>query len=165
VQVERFAGHPALVGIMGWAFTLRVVQRMGTVRIGRRPTPRGREVFAVLPDSVRTPAPQVLFLRQGCDAWQVPTAPDSVRGVTDSAIPTRVLSGSCDGQTGAQWGSYVSAHVSHATVVTVPGVGHGVYTDVCGARVIASFFSNPAQPDTSCGGSTPPPAYRTAPLP
>jgi pimeloyl-ACP methyl ester carboxylesterase len=94
-----------------------------------------------------------------------PRPPDSVRGVTDTAIPTLGLSGSYDGQTGAQWGSYVSAHLSHATVVTVPSVGHGVYTDACGVKVIASFFSNPAQPDTSCVGSTLPPAYSSAPLP
>jgi pimeloyl-ACP methyl ester carboxylesterase len=124
-----------------------------------------QQVFAALTDSVRAQPPQLPFLRQACDAWNVPKAPDSIRAVTESDIPALALSGSYDGQTGAQWGSYVAQHLPNATVVSVPGVGHGVYTDACGAKVVASFFDNPAQPDTSCVGSTRPADYSTIPPP
>ena len=52
-----------------------------------------------------------------------------MRGVTDSATPALVLSGSYDGQTGAASGQYVAQRLSHATVVTVPGVGHAPTLD------------------------------------
>ncbi|EUA01432.1 putative hydrolase domain protein [Mycobacterium kansasii 824] len=42
-------------------------------------------------------------------------------------------------------------------------MAHGIYADRCGAAVIASFFDNPQQPDTSCINSTAPPPYAITP--
>jgi pimeloyl-ACP methyl ester carboxylesterase len=158
--------NPSRVGIMGWGLTLSVWCREWVPFESADDQLRAaQQVFAALPDSVRAQAPQLPFLRQACAAWNVPKGPDEVRAVTDSDIPALVLSGSYDGQTGAQWGSYVAQRLPHATVVTVPGVGHGAYADGCGARVIASFFDNPQQPDIGCVNSTQPPAYNVNPPP
>jgi pimeloyl-ACP methyl ester carboxylesterase len=104
-------------------------------------------------------------LRQACAAWNVPKASDWIRGATDSAVPSLVLSGSYDAQTGPGSGQYVAQHLPHATVVTVPGVAHGIYVDPCGAAVVNSFFDNPSQPDTGCVNKTNPPLYAINPPP
>lgn len=159
---QRYASiwlDPSRFGITAWGLTLSVWCREWVpFESGDDQLRAAQQVFAALPDTVRAQPPQLPFLHQACAAWNVPKGPDSVRAVTDSAIPTLVLSGSYDGQTGPQWGSYVASHLSRATVVTVPGVGHGVSEDPCGAKVIASFFDNPQQLD-SCVSSTQPPAY------
>jgi pimeloyl-ACP methyl ester carboxylesterase len=122
-----------------------------------------QRAFPAFPDSVKAQPPQFPFIRQECDVWNVPKAPDWVRGVTDSAIPTLVLSGSFDGQTGPQWGRYVAQHLSHSIVAVVPGAAHGVYLYPCGAKIVASFFNTPQQPDTSCVNTTQPPPYTITP--
>jgi len=122
-----------------------------------------RRAFPDFPDSVRAQAPLMPFMRDVCKAWSVPKGPDAVRAITASAIPTLVLSGGYDAQTGPQWGRYVAGHLSHPTVVTVPGWPHGVYHQPCAARVIASFFDNPRQADTGCVASIQPPAYTIGP--
>jgi pimeloyl-ACP methyl ester carboxylesterase len=111
---------------------------------------KGRQAFPGLPRSVLAQAPQLPFLRQACQAWNVPKAPDSVREVTRSSIPTLAISGSFDAQTGAQWGRYVARTLSRSTVVTLAGVAHGTYDTPCGAKVITSFFDDPGHPDTRC---------------
>jgi pimeloyl-ACP methyl ester carboxylesterase len=157
---------PSRVGLMGWGLTLSIwCSEWIPFESADDQLRAARQDFAALPDSVRAQAPQLPFLRQGCAAWNVPKASDWVRTVTDSAIPALVLSGSYDGQTGAQSGQYVAQRLSHATVVTVPGVAHGIYADRCGGAVIASFFNTPQQPDTSCVNSTQPPLYTITPPP
>ncbi|MEU6539606.1 alpha/beta fold hydrolase [Streptomyces sp. NPDC047000] len=111
---------------------------------------KGRQAFPELPRSVVAQAPQLPFLRQACQAWNVPKAPGSVREVTRSSIPTLAVSGSFDAQTGAQWGRYVARTLSRSTVVTLAGVAHGAYDTPCGAKVITSFFDDPEHPDTRC---------------
>ncbi|MFD5467756.1 alpha/beta fold hydrolase [Kitasatospora sp. NPDC127059] len=117
---------------------------------------KGQQAFPELPRSVLAQAPQLPFLRQACRAWNVPKAPDSVREVTRSSIPTLAISGSFDAQTGAQWGSYVARTLSRSKVVTLPGVAHGTYATPCGAKVITSFFDDPEHPDTRCVNSVEP---------
>ncbi|ALV38283.1 hypothetical protein AS200_01010 [Streptomyces sp. CdTB01] len=111
---------------------------------------KGRQAFPELPRSVLAQAPQLPFLRQACQAWNVPKAPDSVREATSSSIPTLAISGSFDAQTGAQWGRYVARTLSRSTVVTLAGVAHGAFDNPCGAKVITSFFDDPEHPDTRC---------------
>jgi TAP-like protein len=55
------------------------------------------------------------------------TAPNSIRSITTNAIPTLLLSGSFDVQTGAQWTSYAARTLSRATVVTIPGKAHRAF--------------------------------------
>jgi pimeloyl-ACP methyl ester carboxylesterase len=157
---------PHRVGMFGWGLALSVWCREWVPFESTDEELRAaQQAFPAFPDSVRAHAPQLAFLRQACTAWNVPKGPDAIRAVTDSAIPTLVLSGSYDGQTAPLWGAYVAQHLSHAVVVTVPGVAHGVYTDPCAASVIASFYNNPQQPDTGCVGATQPPPYMILPPP
>ncbi|WP_236969065.1 alpha/beta fold hydrolase [Mycobacterium kansasii] len=158
--------NPGKAGLMGWGLTLSIwCSEWVPFESADDQLRAARQAFAALPDSVRAQAPQLPFLRQGCAAWNVPKAADWVRGVSDAAMPALALSGSYDGQTGAASGQYVAQHLPHAISVTVPGVAHGIYADRCGAAVIASFFDNPQQPDTSCINSTAPPPYAITPPP
>ena len=71
----------------------------------------------------------------------MPKASDAVvLGVTDSAVPTLLLSGSFDGQTGPQFVRYVAPHLRRSTEATVPGVAHGVFGYPCGATIISSIL-------------------------
>lgn len=117
---------------------------------------KGMRAFPELPRSVLAQAPQLPFLRQACQAWNVPKAPGSVRAVTRSGIPTLAISGSFDAQTGAQWGRYVARTLSRSTVVTLAGVAHGTFDHPCGAKVITSFYDDPDHPDTRCVSSVRP---------
>ncbi|WP_231987799.1 alpha/beta fold hydrolase [Mycobacterium sp. 852002-51152_SCH6134967] len=158
--------NPERVGTMGWGLTLSVWCREWVpFESAEDQLEKAKRAFPEFPESVRAQAPQLPFLRDACAAWDVPKAPDEIRAVTESAIPTLVLSGSYDGQTGPQWGEYVAQHLSQSHVVTVPGVAHGVYTNDCGAKVIASFYEDPGRPDTSCVGATQPPSYEIIPPP
>ncbi|MFI0544952.1 alpha/beta fold hydrolase [Streptomyces sp. WSLK1-3] len=120
---------------------------------------KGQRAFPELPRSVLAQAPQLPFLRQACQAWNVPKAPDSIREVTRSNIPTLAISGSFDAQTGAQWGRYVARTLPRSTVVTLAGVAHGTFDNPCGAKVITSFFDNPDHTDTRCVSSVKPPTF------
>jgi pimeloyl-ACP methyl ester carboxylesterase len=127
----------------------------------------GRGAFPSFPAAVQAQPAQGAFFRQVCPAWKVAKAPASVRALTKSTIPTLVMSGSFDVQTGAQWGPYVARTLANSTVVTVPGVAHGVFNESpCGAQVEVSFFDNPKAPDTSCVASQQPaPFVTTGPSP
>lgn len=158
--------NPNAVGIMAWGLTFSVwCSEWIPFESEDAQSAAARVSFAAFPDPVRAQAPQLSFLRQACAAWDVPKASDWIRGATDSAVPSLVLSGSYDGQTGPASGQYVAQRLSHATVVTVPGVAHGIYVDPCGAAVVNSFFNNPQRPDTSCVNSTQPPPYAINPPP
>ncbi|SDO55135.1 LysM domain-containing protein [Streptomyces sp. cf386] len=119
---------------------------------------RGQRAFPGLPHSVLAQPPQLAFLRQACQVWDVPKAPDAIRTVTRGDIPTLAMSGSFDAQTGAQWGRYAAQSLSRSKVVTLAGLAHGgtLFTNACGAKVITSFFDNPEAPDTGCVASVKP---------
>ncbi|MEV7611581.1 alpha/beta fold hydrolase [Streptomyces sp. NPDC089799] len=124
----------------------------------------GREAFPSFPRSVQAQAPQLAFLRQDCDAWNVPAAPRSIRDATRSDIPTLALSGGFDSQTGADNGPYVARTLPRATVVTVPYEPHVVFaTSKCAQAITASFFDSPTSPDTGCLKDLKPPTFEIAP--
>ncbi|MFG2981089.1 alpha/beta fold hydrolase [Streptomyces sp. NPDC048258] len=124
----------------------------------------GQEAFPTFPASVLAQAPQIPFLRSDCEAWNVPAAPSSIRDVTRSDIPTLVLSGGFDSQTGADNGPYVARTLSRATVVTVPYVPHVVFaTSKCAQAITASFFDTPTAPNTACVKDLKPPEFEIAP--
>ena len=155
---------PEKVGFMAWGMTLSVWCRewipFESVEDQRQ---QATAAFPELPDSVLAQAPQLPFLREACAAWDVPKSPDSIRDVTESDIPALVLSGSYDGQTGAVWGDYIAKDLSRSTIAVVPGAAHGVWAEPCGGEIIAAFFENPTDPDTSCTTSTPLPVYNILP--
>jgi pimeloyl-ACP methyl ester carboxylesterase len=111
---------------------------------------KSKRAFPGMRRSVRAQAPQLTFLRQICERWNVPDAPGSIRDVTHSSIPTLAITGTFDAQTGAHWGSYAARTLSNSTVVRLPGVSHGAFANPCGAKVINSFFDQPDAADTRC---------------
>ncbi|RKT19998.1 alpha/beta hydrolase family protein [Streptomyces sp. 1114.5] len=124
----------------------------------------GHRAFPSFPRSVVANAPLLAFLHKDCRAWDVPAAPDSVRDVTDSDIPTLVLSGGFDAQTAPSSGPYAARTLSRSTEVTVPYVAHVVFADSpCAQSITRSFFDAPTAPDTGCLAGLKPPAFEIAP--
>ncbi|RKT03336.1 alpha/beta hydrolase family protein [Streptomyces sp. 3211.6] len=124
----------------------------------------GEEAFPSFPRAVQSQAPQLAYLHQDCDTWNVPAAPRSIRDVTKSDIPTLALSGGFDSQTGAANGPYVARTLSRATVITVPYEPHVVFaTSKCAQTIAVSFFDTPTTPDTQCLKGLKPPAFETGP--
>ncbi len=111
-------------------------------------------------------------MTEDCGVWDVPPASASVRQITASAIPTLVLNGSFDGKSAPQWGIYAAGTLQNSTTVTVPGSGHGALfliqlppdapARACTQSVVASFLSNPLDPDTSCVASLTVPVFSTS---
>ncbi|MEV6954541.1 alpha/beta hydrolase [Streptomyces sp. NPDC051183] len=126
---------------------------------------RGAEAaFPTLPRSVLAQAPQLTFIRQDCAVWDIPAAPRQVRDVTSSDIPTLVMSGGIDSQTGAESGTYVARTLPGATVVTIPYSPHVVLaTSKCAQSIAASFFTTPTAPDTGCIKDVEPPKFEIGP--
>ncbi|GGS10385.1 transporter [Streptomyces nojiriensis] len=122
------------------------------------------EAFPGFPASVLAQAPQLPFLRSDCEAWHIPAAPGSIRDVTRSDIPTLVLSGGFDSQTGADNGPYVARTLRRATVVTIPYAPHVVFAaSKCARTITSSFFDTPTAPDTACLKDLKPPKFEIAP--
>lgn len=120
---------------------------------------KGKIAFPEYPDSVLSQAPQLPFLTEDCAVWDVPKAPDSIRDVTTSSIPTLVIAGTFDGKTSPMWAEYTAKTLSNSTTIIIPGVGHLVTAqNQCVQSVFQSFLENPTSPDTSCvAGVTIPP--------
>ncbi|GAD86231.1 alpha/beta fold hydrolase [Nocardia asteroides NBRC 15531] len=156
--------NPDKVGFLAWGLTLSIWCREWVpFETVDDQLDQARAAFPEFPESVLAQAPQLPFLREGCQAWNVPKAPDSIRDITSSDVPALVLSGSYDGQTGPVWGDYIAKDLSRSTVVVVPGAAHGVYAEPCGGEIIAAFFDNPDRPDTACAETTRPPDYTISP--
>lgn len=157
-------GNPEGIGFLAWGMTLSIwCSEWVPFESLDDQLQKANDAFPQFPDSVKAQAPQLPFLREACAAWNVPKAPDSIRDITESDVPSLVLSGSYDGQTGPVWGDYIAKNLSQSVVAVVPGAAHGVYAEPCGAEIIASFFDNPTKPNTSCEDSTPLPTYSIAP--
>jgi pimeloyl-ACP methyl ester carboxylesterase len=119
-------------------------------------------LFPSWPRSVLKEAPQLTFLREACKIWDVPKAPASVRAPTRSSIPTLLMSGSFDAQSGAEWAGYAARTLSDSTSVTLDGVAHGTFATSCGQAVIQSFLDT-GRADTSCVASVKPPPFTIGP--
>jgi pimeloyl-ACP methyl ester carboxylesterase len=116
------------------------------------PRRQGRKAFPNLPGSVLAQPPGLTFQAEACPIWDVAPAPPAIRApLTASPIPTLVLNGSFDALTGAQWARYAAEKLGNATLVIVPGVGHGaLYASTCAQSVEVSFLVNPGAPDLGC---------------
>ncbi|MFD7256747.1 alpha/beta fold hydrolase [Streptomyces sp. NPDC059874] len=124
----------------------------------------GQEAFPSFPRSVQAQAPQLPFLHEDCDVWEVPPAAPSIRDVTSGDIPTLVVSGSFDAQTGADSGTYVARTLSKAKAVTVPYEPHVVFaTSKCAQEITVSFFETPDAPKTECLKTLEAPEFEIAP--
>ncbi|HOW96569.1 MAG TPA: alpha/beta fold hydrolase [Kiritimatiellia bacterium] len=69
------------------------------------------------------------------------------------SIPTLVINGTYDTQTGTNWAAEVARHLPNAHYVAPPAVGHGVLfaTNGCMTQLFRDFLADPTNPpDTSC---------------
>jgi pimeloyl-ACP methyl ester carboxylesterase len=122
---------------------------------------RGRRAFPHYPASVLAQAPQIPFTFSDCRIWDVPKAPAAQRAVTQSTIPTLLLSGTFDAVTPPSQARLAARTLPNSTVVAIPGVGHDpVAKSRCAQRVLASFLSTPSAPRTGCVARLAPPTLR-----
>jgi pimeloyl-ACP methyl ester carboxylesterase len=116
----------------------------------------GRRAFPDFPASIWKNAPNLPFLRENCQVWNVPKVSGLVRAVTRSSIPTLVISAQYDSQTAPSFGPYAARTLSHATVVTIPNVAHVAFgspsapANACAYAIARSFFDRLNRADTSC---------------
>jgi pimeloyl-ACP methyl ester carboxylesterase len=113
----------------------------------------GRAAFPNYPASVQREAVgSWAYVNEDCGVWNVPAAPIALRQPVASAIPTLLISGTFDTLTSLEWAKAAAARLSHATVISIPGVGHTVSaSSPCARAVVVSFYAAPDRaPDTSC---------------
>ncbi len=124
----------------------------------------GREAFPDYPASVqREGIGGWAYVQEDCrDVWKLPLAPKSMHEPVASSIPTLLISGTFDTLTSLAGAKAAAARLSHATVISIPGVGHTVSPwSPCAQTVIISFYSAPDRaPDTSCVGALKPASFK-----
>lgn len=120
----------------------------------------GREAFPNFPDSIqREGVGGWAYVNQDCgNVWKVPVAPSTMHQPVTSSIPTLLMSGTFDTLTSLAGAKAAASRLSRATLISIPGVGHGVgLWSPCAQAVIVSFYAAPDRaPDTSCVGAVKP---------
>ena len=122
----------------------------------------GRKAFPDYPVSVtREGIGGWAYFNEDCrDVWKVPAAPEAMHQPVVSGLPTLLISGSFDTLTSLAGAKAAAAKLSHATIISIPGIGHFVSpASPCAQDVIVSFLADPAAPDTSCVGALKPQAF------
>ena len=122
----------------------------------------GRKAFPDYPLSVtREGIGGWAYFNEDCrDVWKVPAAPEAMHQPVESRIPTLLVSGSFDTLTSLAGAKAAAAKLSHATIISIPGVGHFVSpASPCAQAVIVSFLADLTAPDTSCVGALKPQSF------
>ena len=175
-QSRAFAANPAGFGAVGYGLMYGVIcSEWVPFEPQSQILTQGLLAFPTYPQSVLSLAPGLPFMNEDCGVWNVPAASGSVRQVTVSSIPTLVMASSFDGKTAPQWAIYVAGTLQNSITTVFPGLGHGALFAVglpddspakpCAQSVVASFFANPAAPDTSCVASLAPYPFNTGATP
>jgi pimeloyl-ACP methyl ester carboxylesterase len=77
-----------------------------------------------------------------------------------SSVPTLLISGSFDTLTSLAGAKAAATKLSHATIISIPGVGHFVSpASPCAQAVIVLFLADPATPYTSFVGALKPQTF------
>jgi pimeloyl-ACP methyl ester carboxylesterase len=122
----------------------------------------GRRAFPTFPLSVHRNAPNLPFMRSNCDVWTVPPVSSAIRDITDSSIPTLVISSQYDAQTAPSFGPLVAQTLMNSTVVEIPNVAHVAFAspspaaNACAHSIVRDFFAVLNEVDTSCTTRVPP---------
>jgi pimeloyl-ACP methyl ester carboxylesterase len=123
----------------------------------------GREAFPDYPASItREGIGGWAYVQEDCrEVWKFSLAPQSMHEPVASNIPTLLVSGTFDTLTSLAGAKAAAAHLSRATIISIPGIGHTVSPwSPCAQSVIVAFYANPDRaPDTSCVGSLKPAAF------
>jgi pimeloyl-ACP methyl ester carboxylesterase len=108
-------------------------------------------------------------MRSNCDVWNVPPVEPAIRDVTQSSIPTLVISAQYDGQTAPSFGALVARTLKNATVVEIPNVAHVAFgspspaANACAHAIARDFFEVLNAVDTSCAAHVPPTVFVITP--
>ena len=86
----------------------------------------GREAFPDYPLSVtREGVGGWAYFNEDCrEVWKVPAAPEAMHQPVASSLPTLLISGSFDTLTSLAGAKAAAAKLSHATIISIPGIGH-----------------------------------------
>ncbi len=105
--------------------------------------------------------PIVQRLRDQCDLWNVPAAPERISHAVKSDVPALLLSGAYDPATPPHWALFAAEHLSRSWPVVFPHVGHGVLeSDACAGELMRAFLSDPLKaPEAECLSSLQPPQF------
>jgi len=87
-----------------------------------------------------------------CKVWNVPAAPPAFKQPVRSDRPVLLLSGEADPVTPPVNAAEAARSLSNSLAVTVPGMGHAVFTRGCVPRLLADFIAAGSVRglDTSC---------------
>jgi hypothetical protein len=112
-----------------------------------------------LPDLARAIAASQPF--DECEEWDVAAADPSIDAPVDSDIPALLLVGEYDPVHPRESAEAIVGHLSNATLVELPGLGHGtVGIRLCPTSLMASFIDGPTAPvDTTCVDRMGPPDW------
>jgi pimeloyl-ACP methyl ester carboxylesterase len=122
----------------------------------------GRKAFPDYPASIQDEGiGGWAYFNEDCrEVWKVPAAPEAMHQPVASDLPTLLISGTFDTLTSLAGAKEAAAKLSHATIISIPGVGHFVSpASLCAQEVIVSFFADPTAPDTSCVGALKPASF------
>jgi pimeloyl-ACP methyl ester carboxylesterase len=100
-----------------------------------------------------------------CRIWDVAAADHTIDSPVESDVPALIFSGEFDPiHPPSDAHRIADEGLSHATVVEVPGLGHGVLLrDPCPDGVMAAFLADPSAPvDASCVADMPEPDWLVA---
>ncbi|MBV9747333.1 MAG: alpha/beta hydrolase [Acetobacteraceae bacterium] len=96
---------------------------------------------------------EALDFARACAIWRVPPVDAAFQAPVASAIPTLLLAGQYDPITSLQDARRAARTLSHATVVLVPGSGHGAAFSgaACPVSIMMAFYDQPmVRPYTGC---------------
>jgi len=122
----------------------------------------GSRAFPSFPRSILKNAPNLQFMRSNCDAWNIPPVERAIRDVTESNIPTLVISAQYDAQTAPSFGPLVARTLPNSTVVEIPNIAHVAFgspspaANACAQAIVRDFFEVLNDVDTSCTARVPP---------
>lgn len=79
-----------------------------------------------------------------CALWEAGTAPPAENEPVVSELPTLVMAGEYDPITPPEWGERAAEHLTNATFIEFPAVGHAAaVSGDCPVEVALSFFDDP----------------------
>lgn len=151
--------HPGNVAL-GDGLAVGTTCREDTLGTQQQLAAAGREAFPQYPVSItREGIGGWAYVREDClDVWKFPPGPASMHEPVASSIPTLLLSGTFDTLTSLAGAKAAARRLSHATIVSIPGVGHTVSAaSPCAQTIVVSFYADPDRAlDTSCADALKP---------
>jgi pimeloyl-ACP methyl ester carboxylesterase len=122
----------ALYGTLPVGMYLSVVCNEDSARLRREDLPRGRTPL--------TEAPGTIF--NICAAWPQRSAPASLFGPLNVAVPTLILSGTLDPATTVEAANRLAAMLPRARHIVFEATAHGPFIPGCAVKEVAGFVES-----------------------